>query len=88
LVELEEFFRRVWQLTQCEGWVDVHLLAERAHHLLSVVPIREHTRSRNETMHGVADCSDQYPAARENNSQLASLLAITRHLSHRAQPVM
>nr|CAD7573864.1 unnamed protein product [Timema californicum] len=45
-----KFLRSVGQLTQREGGIDVHLLAERSHHLLSVVTVRENTRGGNQTV--------------------------------------
>jgi hypothetical protein len=65
LVQFEKLLRCVRQLTQCQRWVDVYLLAKRPHNLLSVVSVRENTRGWDKSMHSVANCSYQYPAGRQ-----------------------
>jgi hypothetical protein len=77
LVQFEEFLGCVRQLTKGERWVDVHLLAKRAHHFLSVVPVREHAGGWDKSMHSVADGSHQNPVVRQDHNVLCCLLGIT-----------
>jgi len=50
LIELQKFLGRVWQLAQDQRRIDVHLLAQAAHHLLSIVSGKEFAARLNKTL--------------------------------------
>ena len=60
LIQFEQLFRGVRQLSQGERWVQVDLSAQGGDHLLPVVPVREHAAGGDQAVDRVRHGANQH----------------------------